>query len=100
MIKNDVRNAGWSFEVKTTTKASYSLSLRTWETAERNALTDGRRAAMVICYDMGLGKSPKRVVVIGEDDFIELTHDLDVMREELEFAESRIVVLNEENGHS
>ena len=72
-VKNDVRNDDWSFEVKTTTKASYSLSLKTWETAEKNALADGRRAAMVICYDKGLGRSPKRLIVLDEDDFIELS---------------------------
>lgn len=71
--KNDVRNAEWSIEVKTTTKASYSLALSTWLTAETHALTDGRRAAMVLCFDRGLGKTPKRLVVLDEDDFIELS---------------------------
>lgn len=72
-IKNDVRNDDWSFEVKTTTQTTYSLAYRTWITAERHALADGRRAAMVICFDRGLGKPPKRLVVLDEDDFIELT---------------------------
>lgn len=73
MIKNDVRNDEWSFEVKFTTRKTYSLALETWETAERNALIDGRRAAMVISYDRGLGYRPKRLVVMDEDDFIELS---------------------------
>lgn len=73
-VKNDVRNPDWSFEVKTTTKSSYSLALGTFETAETNALRDGRRAAMVIAYDKGLGHRPRRLVVIDEDDFIEMTN--------------------------
>lgn len=71
-VKNDVRNAGFSFEVKTTTQKTYSLSYRTWITAERHALADGRRAALVICFDHGLGKPPKRLVLMDEDDFLEL----------------------------
>lgn len=73
--KNDVRNAEWSFEVKTTTRKSYSLTAETFETAEKHALVDGRRAVMVICFDRGLGKRPKRLVVMDEDDFIELSND-------------------------
>lgn len=71
--KNDVRNDEWSFEVKTTTKKTYSLALSTFETAETHALTDGRRAAMVIAFDQGLGRRPRRLVVMDEDDFIELS---------------------------
>jgi hypothetical protein len=74
-IKNDVRNADWSFEVKTTTKKTYSLALSTFETAETHALADGRRAAMVLAYDRGLGKTPRRLVVLSEDDFIELVEN-------------------------
>jgi hypothetical protein len=72
-VKNDVRNDTWSFEVKTTTKSSYSLALGTFETAEKNALRDGRRAAMVIAFDNGIGRRPRRFVVLDEDDFIELS---------------------------
>lgn len=73
--KNDVRNDDWSFEVKTTTKKTYSLALSTFETAEKHALVDGRRAAMVIAYDQGIGRRPRRLVVMDEDDFIELVND-------------------------
>lgn len=72
-VKNDVRNPDWSFEVKTTTKKTYSLALSTFETAETHALQDGRRAAMVIAFDQGIGRRPRRLVVIDEDDFIELS---------------------------
>lgn len=73
--KNDVRNEDWSFEVKTTTNKTYSLALSTFETAETHALRDGRRAAMVLCFDRGLGKAPRRLVVMDENDFIELTQN-------------------------
>lgn len=74
-VKNDVRTEDFSFEVKTTTQKTYSLAYRTWITAERHALADGRRAALVICFDHGLGKPPKRLVVIDEDDFLELVEN-------------------------
>jgi hypothetical protein len=74
-VKNDVRNDDFSFEVKTTTRKTYSLALSTWITAETHAIRDGRRAAMVVCFDQGLGKSPKRLVVISEEDFIELSRN-------------------------
>jgi hypothetical protein len=72
LVKNDVRNAEWSFEVKSTTRASYSLSLSVLDTAERNALTDGRRAALVLSFDRGIGKTPRRFVLVNEDDFLEM----------------------------
>jgi len=72
-IKNDVRTVDWSFEVKTTTRKTYSLALSTFELAETHALRDGLRAAMVVCFDRGLGKRPKRLVVMDEDDFLELS---------------------------
>lgn len=72
LVKNDVRNADWSIEQKTTTRKTYSLALETFETAEKHALIDGRRAAMVISYDKGLGKPPRRLVVLSEDDYLEL----------------------------
>lgn len=74
-VKNDVRNADWSIEVKTTTKKTYSLALGTFLTAETHALTDGRRAAMVIAFDQGPGRSPRRLVVLDENDFIEMTQN-------------------------
>lgn len=73
--KNDVRNDDWSFEVKTTTKKTYSLALSTFETAETHALADGRRVAMVIAYDQGIGRRPRRLVVLSEEDYIELVNN-------------------------
>jgi hypothetical protein len=70
--KNDVRTIDWSLEVKTTTKKTYSLALSTFELAETHALRDGRRAAVVIAFDRGIGRRPKRLVVMDEDDFLEL----------------------------
>lgn len=75
LVKNDVRNDEWSFEVKTTTRKTYSLSVETFETAETHALVDGRRGAMVIAFDRGIGRPPRRLVVIDENDFIELTQN-------------------------
>lgn len=75
LVKNDVRNDEWSIEVKTTTHKTYSLALSVWEQAEKHALVDGRRAAMVICYDKGLGKPPKRLVILDENDYLELVEN-------------------------
>lgn len=72
-VKNDVRNDDFSFEVKFTTRKSYSLTYEALRTAERHALADGRRMAFVISFDQGLGKPPKRFVVLDENDFIEMT---------------------------
>jgi hypothetical protein len=41
--KNDVRAHGYSFELKTTTKTSYTLRLQDLLDAEANALLDGGR---------------------------------------------------------
>jgi len=79
--KNDVRNDRYSFEVKTTTRKTYTLGLETFETAEKHALRDGRRAAMVIAFDKGLGQRPRRLVVMDEDDFIEREQNIESLRE-------------------
>lgn len=77
-VKNDVRNDDWSFEVKTTTKKSYSLTRTVLETAERHALEDGRRMALIVCFDNGQGRLPTRYVVIDENDFEELVTNAEV----------------------
>lgn len=74
-VKNDVRNDDFSFEVKFTTQKTYSLALSTWLTAETHALRDGRRAAMVIAFDSGIGRRPRRLVVMSEEDFLELVNN-------------------------
>lgn len=71
-VKNDVRNDTWSFEVKFTTQKSYRLSWEELRKAEQHALADGRRMAFVVSYDQGVGKSPRRFVVLDENDFIEM----------------------------
>lgn len=71
-VKNDHRTEDWSIEIKTTTQKTYSLALSTFEVAETHALADGRRVAMVIAFDQGPGRRPRRLVVLDEDDFIEL----------------------------
>ena len=73
--KNDVRTDDWSFEVKSTIKKTYSLALSVFELAETHALRDGRRAAMVIAFDQGIGRRPRRLVVLSEEDFLELSGD-------------------------
>lgn len=80
-VKNDVRNDEWSLEVKATTRKSYSLTLEVLETAERHALADGRRVALVIAFDKGLGKSPRRFVVLSEEDFLEMTQELEELQD-------------------
>jgi hypothetical protein len=73
-VKNDVRNDDWSFEVKHTSKKSYSVTREVLDTAERHALADGRRMALVLSFDEGLGKSPRRYVLADENDFIEVVY--------------------------
>lgn len=70
--KNDVTNDEWSFEVKTTTKLGYRLTLTTWLTAESYALEQGKRPAMIIAFVTPTGRT-KRLVVLDEDDYIEIT---------------------------
>lgn len=72
--KNDVTNDDWSFEVKTTGQKGYRLTLETFSTVERNALEQGRRPAMVIAFVTPYGRD-KRLVVVDEDDFIEMTQN-------------------------
>ena len=68
--KNDVTNAEWSFEVKTTTQKGYRLTLETWIATENNALEKGLRPAMIIVFVTPAGRT-KRLVVLDEDDYIE-----------------------------
>ena len=62
--------------MKTTTKASYSLALKTFETAERHAIVDDLVPAIIIAFDRGLGNKPRRLVLLSEEDFMEREADL------------------------
>lgn len=76
MTKNDVRNDQWSIEVKSTSALTYSLNRDVLAVAERHALSDGRKMALVVAFmpkrATTLAK-PKRYVVLTEDDYLELT---------------------------
>lgn len=65
-VKNDVRNMLWSFECKTTTKASYTLTAKALADAEKNALLDYRQMSFVI--DM----QGRRWYVVSEETFLSL----------------------------
>jgi hypothetical protein len=71
LIKNDVTNDGWSFEVKTTQQKGYRLTLDTWMTTEHEALVHGKRPAMIISFWTAANRA-KRLVVMDENDFIEM----------------------------
>lgn len=47
-VKNDVRNAAWSIECKTTAAARFSLTHRDLVNAEQNALLDLRDMAFAV----------------------------------------------------
>jgi hypothetical protein len=90
-VKNDVRSASWSLEVKSTSAKTYSLSRDVLATAERNALVDGRLFALVVAFlptqtRPGQGM---RYVVMGEDDFLEREAELTRLRE---YYETRRVI--------
>jgi hypothetical protein len=73
MVKNDSRNADWSFEDKSTSGKTYSLSREVLATAEKHALADGRKMALVVTFfpKRAQPAPPKRYVVMTEDDFLE-----------------------------
>lgn len=74
-VKNDVRNDDWSIEVKSTSAKSYSLSKDVLAAAEKNALSDGRKMALVVSFvpPRSTATRATRYVVLSEDDFLELT---------------------------
>lgn len=74
-VKNDSRNEEWSFEDKSTSGMTYSLSREVLATAERHALADSRRMALIVTFfpKRAHAGPPKRYVVVAEDDFLELT---------------------------
>lgn len=76
VVKNDVRNATWSFEVKSTSGLGYRLNQEYLYYAERNALTDGRRMAFVVAFLNPTTRKAKRYVVTTEDDFLEREQEL------------------------
>ncbi|MEV7902200.1 hypothetical protein [Streptomyces anulatus] len=65
-VKNDVRNATWSVECKTTAAARFSLTHRDLINAEKNAILDLRDMAFAI------EMCGRRWVVVSEDIFLRL----------------------------
>jgi hypothetical protein len=63
--RNDVREAGVLWEMKSTGKTQITVKKATWQEMRRNALLEGRMPALHLDID-GL-----RLVVISEDDFDE-----------------------------
>jgi hypothetical protein len=84
-IKNDVRNAEWSYEVKSTSQQRFGLARALLETAERHAMSDGRRMAFVVDFlpPPSLPGSGARYITTTEHDFIERENELARLREEL-----------------
>lgn len=72
-IKNDARNDEWSIEVKSTSTFTFSLTRDVLAAAEKHAMADGRRMALVVAFlpkQTQPGRA-KRYVVTTEDDFLE-----------------------------
>lgn len=65
-VKNDIRNATWSIECKTTAAARFSLTHRDLMNAEKNALLDLRDMAFAI--DM----QGRTWVVLSKETFLRL----------------------------
>lgn len=70
--KADVRNDLWLIECKTTAKPFYSLTEKTWDKIESQAIKDGIRMPMM-CIDLEDGKTC--VVVIKYLDFLGMDYD-------------------------
>jgi hypothetical protein len=78
--KNDVVNERFSFEVKSTSGKTYSLSRDVLATATQHALEDRKTMALIVSFLPPRNRPgrAKRYVLVEEDDFIELTGiDLD-----------------------
>lgn len=71
--KADVRHDQWLIECKTTSKPYYSLTERTWDKIESQAIKDGIRMPLM-CIDLEDGKT--KVVVMKYLDFLGLDYDL------------------------
>lgn len=83
-VKNDVRNPEWSIEVKSTGAEGYSLSRSVLANAEKYALQDGRRMALVVAFTPKRAQPgpTKRYMVMTEDDHLEREQELERLREE------------------
>lgn len=62
-LKNDVRTATHSFELKTTGKGQYTLKAKELEEGERHALLDGRD------FVFGVEMNGRNWIVLSEEDF-------------------------------
>lgn len=85
-VKNDVRNGEWSFEVKSTSGKTYSISRDVLDAATQHALADGRRMALVVHFNAprtAPGRA-RRFVVTSEDDFLEREQELERWRADYE----------------
>ena len=71
--KADVRSDQFLVECKTTKNSYYSLTVRTWEKIQQQAIKDGIRMPLM-CIDLEDGKT--QVVVMKHLDFIGLDYDL------------------------
>ena len=65
--QNDVREDDVLWEMKRTDGKSISISLKDWEKLRMNALTEDRMPAM----HLEIGS--RRLVVLSEDDYLEMT---------------------------
>lgn len=74
-IKNDVRSPEWSVEIKSTSRKAFPANRDVIETAEKQALRDGRRFALFVAF-ITPGKPAKRYVLINEADFLEMSENL------------------------
>jgi hypothetical protein len=100
-IKNDVRNDEWSFEVKSTSHKTYPFSRETLQQAEKNAMSDGRRMALVVEFvnppgEYHQGLHTGRYITTTEHGFIEREDELARLRTELAEAEQYIAQLKED----
>jgi hypothetical protein len=93
--KNDVRTDEWSIEFKTTKSASYSLKHSELQIAERNAILEHRSALFGIDFARGAGGT-SRYVVVTEHDLLTLLQARELLRDELEEAQDRLLDLQVE----
>jgi hypothetical protein len=84
--KNDVANAEWSIENKTTSQKGYRLTHDDLIKAERGARQDGKRMAFLVEFVGGIRAAfprPGRYIVTSEDDFLEREQLIEQLRTEL-----------------
>lgn len=71
--KADVRSEDFLVECKTTSKNYYTLTLKTWEKIESQAVKDGIRMPLM-CIDLNNGETS--IAIMRQLDFIGLDYDL------------------------